>query len=76
MFPHQLIHIRPGRKDPLAPGILSLVEELIENLDSQMRHSYFIDIRKAHGKADRNIPVFIDCMHFISQIPRRFLHLQ
>jgi hypothetical protein len=51
-------------------------EKLIENLNSQMRHPYLIDIRKTHGKTDRNIPVLIDRMHFISQIPGRLLHLQ
>ena len=71
-----MIHVDPGRKYPLAPGVLSAVEKLIQNLDSQMGHTDLIQIRKAHDKPDRNVSVLSHRVHFITQIPRRLLNLQ
>ena len=76
VVPQQPVHIRPGRKNALTPGVLPPVEQLIQDLDPQVGHADLIHIRKAHGKADRDLPVLVDRVHFISQIPRGLLHLQ
>ena len=41
-----------------------------------MGHPDLIDVRETHGKTDRDVPVLIHCMYFISQIPCRLLYLQ
>ena len=73
---HDLCQIRPGRIDPLAPCILSRVQLLVDDLDSQMGHADLIDVRKAHGKADVYfIFVLYDAVRLIACIAGRLLDL-
>jgi len=76
MLPQYLFHVCPRREHPLTPGIAPAVEHLIQDLDPQMGHSDLVQVRKAHCKPDGNIPVLIDRMHLVPEIPGRFLYLQ
>ena len=48
---HGGFHVAPGGKDPLAPDPFRLVHGAIEDAQSQVGHSNFVSVRKAHGKA-------------------------
>ena len=53
-LPHQLLHIRIGHKHTLAPDILPLIEQPVEDLHPEMGHPHLIQIRKTKGKPHRN----------------------
>ena len=48
---HLLFHVDPRRKDALAPGVVALVDGMIEDLHAQMGHPHLIGIRKQEGIA-------------------------
>ena len=75
-FPHDLVKIGPWRIHPLAPDVISAIEHIVEDLDSQMGHTDLVNVRKTHGKADIHlILIFHHRIYFTADITGRFLNL-
>ena len=72
---HLLLHVEPGREDPLAVGVLPLVDEVIEDLDAEVGHADLIGVgeteRKAHVDHCR---VLLDTVQLTTDIAAGFLH--
>ena len=77
LLPHDFVQIGPGRIDAFTPDVLPLIEHIVQDLDAQMGHAYFVDVRKTHGKTNIYlIFIFHHCVDLISEIPGRFIYLQ
>ena len=72
---HLRLHIQPRHEGALAPPVLVAVQQLIEYLFAQKRHSHFIGVREAERKADVHlIFIFIHAARFAAGITARLLH--
>ena len=75
LFSHLLLHIVPRSKHTLTNGILTLIQHMIKNLHSQMRHSNLINIRETKRKSQHIVrPLLMHASKFVSDISGRFLH--
>ena len=76
LIPHYLIKVMPRRIHPFAPYVFPAVEHVIQDLDSEMGHPDFIDVRKAHTEADVHLFfVFHHRVHLIPNVPGRLLDI-
>ena len=57
---HLGLHIGPGHKHPLAPPVFVLIQNIIQDLFAQKRHTHFIGIRKAEGHAHIHFAFILD----------------
>ena len=74
---HQIVHIAPRGKNPLAPDIGQAVHGLIKDLHAQIGHSDLVRIRKAEGHSQvYGGFVFQYLIVFSSGITRRLLHFR
>ena len=65
---HLVLHIDPGRADTLAPDVLLVVKQAIQDARAEMRHSDLVGIREAECEAQDRPPL---CFSSLSPIPRR-----
>jgi hypothetical protein len=54
---HPLFKIGPGRKNPFRDRIRDIINDLIKDFKSQVRHPDVIDIGKRKGDLHRSLPV-------------------
>jgi len=74
LFFHDPVKICPRGIDPFTPDVRHAVQLFIDNLDAEMGHSDFIDIREAHRKPDRGQRLVLDdAVKFISDIACRLI---
>ena len=52
LFTHYFVQIHPRGIDTFTPGILPAVEHVIQDLNPQVGHADFVNVRETHGKAD------------------------
>ena len=72
---HLRLHIQPRHEGALAPPVLVAVQQLIEYLFAEKRHSHFVGVREAERKADVHlIFIFIHAARFAAGITARLLH--
>jgi len=65
----ELFHIGPGGKDPLAKNIRLPVQDMIENLETDMGHPHFVYVGKGEGKFQTNaIGILPDRIYFATQV--------
>ena len=73
--PHLLLHVEPGCEDPLAVGVLPLVDEVVEDLDAEVGHADLIGVgeteREPHVDRRR---VFFDAVQFPADVTAGLLH--
>ena len=72
---HLFLHVEPGREDPLAVGVLPLVDEVVEDLDAEVGHADLIGVgeteREPHVDRRR---VFFDAVQFPADVAAGLLH--
>src|SRR5512135_2316921 len=71
--PQDLLHIPPGSKRSFAGNPLFFIEKMIENLNSEVRHSHFINIRKSEAEFHLDPGrILSDGMDLLTKVPDRF----
>ena len=77
VFPHLLLHVHPGGKDPLAPDVGPLVEQAVKDLHPQVGHPHVIGVGEAKGKAKVHpVSVFDDAAQLSADVLGGLLHLE
>ena len=77
LFLHNLMQIAPGGIDPFAADVVPLIKHVIQNLDAEMGHADFVDVRKAQGKTDcRSFWIFFHHIDFVADIAGRLVNVK
>ena len=72
---HSLLHVAPGREDPLAPDLGHFVHHAVENPHPHVGHADLVGVREAEGHPDPDVRLVLDdLVIFAAHISRRFLH--
>ena len=72
---HLLFHIHPRSKDSLTPCIFAFINKAVKYFHTEMRHTYFIVVRKAKGIPEFNFTfIFYNAVYFAADISCRLLH--
>ena len=72
---HDLVQIHPRRKDTLTPDVITAIEHVIKDLESEVGHSNFVDLRETEGKADVHFFGIFDCrIDFVADVSGRFIY--
>jgi hypothetical protein len=58
--PEVLLHVRPGGKDPFAGDVRAFVEDMVEDLESDMGHAHFVNVREGEGEFEANPGEILD----------------
>ena len=73
---HFRFHIKPGHEGALAPPVLLLVQNFIQNFFAQEGHTNFIGVREAESKPQVHfILFFIYAARFAAGVTARLLHV-
>ena len=69
LFPHEGFHIHPGGVHPFCQGIVPLIEDGIYDLQAQVAHGHFIDVRERQGHFHIHaVMVLYDAVPFAADI--------
>ena len=60
MLPHLSLHIYPRSEYTLAPDIRLLIKKTVQDLDTEMRHTYLVCIGEAKREPDVHIALVLD----------------
>ena len=74
-FAHLFLHVEPGREDPLAVGVLPLVDEVVEDLDAEVGHADLIGVGETEREAQVDCRrVLLDAVQLPADVTAGFLH--
>ena len=73
---HDLVQIHPRRKDTLTPDVITAIEHVIKDLESEVGHSNFVDLRKAECKTYVHLfGVLNHRVYFVPDVSCRFVNI-
>ena len=73
---HLFLHVNPWRKNSLTPGIIPLIEHMVQDFHSEVAHSHLINIRKAKRITDFYLSrIFYNAVQLSAGIARRLFHM-